>query len=303
MTVRKIVVVIPTMNHQGSIAHAIDGIPRKGLVSQGYEVHIVVMDGRSSDDTLSIARAKGAHTLIQRGSGRGAAVRQAFQLCDPRQVVPRVLELSGGLCSKFHDLAALLDSDYLILLDAESSNRPQDFLRMLTSLQGGADVVMGSRFLDATAMREVPPLDRLRNVLLSSAATLLFQQKCTDLCAPMWGFNARSLRKLQLESKHFELEAELFAESLRKGLRVKEIPLSHPYENDEHGATAFTTDIAIVLKLIESRFKDRGRRRSAGPVRVRVMPVHEPVTNRPVVTEPALRSVTDQVPLFPGEMT
>jgi dolichol-phosphate mannosyltransferase len=291
------------MNHQGNIAQAIDGIPRKGLVSQGYEVHVVVMDGRSSDGTLSIARDKGAHTLIQRGNGKGAAVRQAFELCDPRQVVPRVLELSGGLCSKFHDLAAMLDSDYLILLDAEGSYYPQDFLRMLSSLQGGADVVMGSRFLDPAVTRAVSPLDRFRNALLSGAATLLYQQRCTDLCAPLWGFNARSLRKLKLDSKHFELEAELFAESLRKGLKVREIPLSRGPENEEHRGTAFIADIAIVLKLIESRFKDHGRRQPAGPVRVKIMTVHEPATNRSTVPEPIHRSVADQVPLHPGEMT
>lgn len=254
MTASKIVVMIPALNEERSIGKVIDDIPRKELMNRGFEVRVVVVDGQSTDRTLAIAREKGAYVLVQRGKGKGLGVRQAIALCDPREVVPKVLALTGGLCAKFSDLASMLDAKYLIMIDADGTYPPRYIPDLISALEGGADVVMGSRFKGNIAEGAMTPLNHFGNIVLSDIATLLYQHPCTDLCTGMWGFNAHALRTLELDSKHFELEAELFAESVKKGLRLEEIPINYLPRAGETKLVPLKAGVTIMTKLMERRF-------------------------------------------------
>lgn len=254
MTAEKIVVMIPALNEEGSIGNVIDDIPREELMHRGLEVRVVVVDGKSTDRTLNIAREKGAYILVQKGRGKGVAVRQAIALCDPREVVPEVLALRGGLCSHFSDLASMLDAKYLIMLDADSTYPPRFILDVVSSLEQGADVVMGSRFLGEIKDGSMTRLNHFGNIVLSNVASMLYQKHCTDLCTGMWGFNGQALRMLELNSKHFELEAELFAESAKKGLRLEEIPITYLPRAGETKLVPLKAGYTIMTKLLERRF-------------------------------------------------
>jgi dolichol-phosphate hexosyltransferase len=254
VTASKIVVMIPALNEERSIGKVIDDIPRKELMSRGFEVRVVVVDGQSTDRTLAIAREKGAYVLVQKGRGKGLGVRQAIALCDPREVVPKVLALTGGLCAKFSDLASMLDAKYLIMIDADGTYPPRYIPDVISSLEAGADVVMGSRFKGNIAEGAMTPLNHFGNIVLSDIATLLYQHPCTDLCTGMWGFNAHALRTLELDSKHFELEAEMFAETVKKGLRLDEIPINYLPRAGETKLVPLKAGVTIMTKLMERRF-------------------------------------------------
>jgi dolichol-phosphate hexosyltransferase len=254
VTTEKIVVMIPALNEEGSIGSVIDDIPREELMQRGLEVRVVVVDGKSTDRTLEIAREKGAYILVQKGRGKGVAVREAIALCDPQEVVPEVLALRGGLCSHFSDLAAMLDAKYLIMLDADGTYPPRFILDTVTALENGADVVMGSRFLGEIREGSMTHLNHFGNIVLSNLASMLYQKPCSDLCTGMWGFSGQALRMLELNSKHFELEAELFAESAKKGLRITEIPITYLPRAGETKLVPLKAGFAIMNKLLERRF-------------------------------------------------
>ena len=254
MTASKIVVMIPALNEERSIGKVIDDIPRKELMNRGYEVRVVVVDGQSTDRTLAIAREKGAYVLGQKGRGKGLGVRQAIALCDPREVVPKVLALTGGLCAKFSDLASMLDAKYMIMIDADGTYPPRYIPDVISALEAGADVVMGSRFKGNIAEGAMTPLNHFGNIVLSDVATLLYQHPCTDLCTGMWGFNSHALRTLELDSKHFELEAEMFAETVKKGLRLEEISINYLPRAGETKLVPLKAGVTIMTKLLERRF-------------------------------------------------
>lgn len=254
MTASKIVVMIPALNEERSIGKVIDDIPRKELMNRGYEVRVVVVDGQSTDRTLAIAREKGAYVLVQKGRGKGLGVRQAIALCDPREVVPKVLALTGGLCAKFSDLASMLDAKYMIMIDADGTYPPRYIPDVISALEAGADVVMGSRFKGSIAEGAMTPLNHFGNIVLSDIATLLYQHPCTDLCTGMWGFNSHALRTLELDSKHFELEAEMFAETVKKGLHLEEIPINYLPRAGETKLVPLKAGVTIMTKLMERRF-------------------------------------------------
>jgi dolichol-phosphate mannosyltransferase len=254
VTANKVVVMIPALNEEESIGKVIDAVPRTELMARGFEVNVVVVDGRSTDRTLEIAREKGAYILVQKGKGKGVGVRQALAMCHPAETEPGALRSRADVCSDFSDLAAMLEAKYLIMLDADGTYPPMFILDMVNGLESGADVVMGSRLRGRIEAGAMTRLNHFGNILLSDFASLLYQQPCTDLCTGMWGFNGQALRKLELNSKHFELEAELFAESIKKGLRVEEIPVDYLRRIGQTKLVPLSAGWAIMTKLLERRF-------------------------------------------------
>lgn len=250
----KIVVIIPALNEEISIGRVIDDVPRRELLEKGYEVQVVVVDGNSTDRTRDIAREKGARILVQKGKGKGVGVREAIALCDPKEVVPEVLSLQSGRCYHLDNLSVFLDAKYVIMLDADGTYPPRHIIDFVKTLGSGADVVMGSRFLGEIADGAMTGLNHFGNIVLSDVASLLYQHQCTDLCTGMWGFTAQALRTLELDSRHFELEAELFAESLKKGLKVEEIAITYLPRRGETKLVPLKAGFAIFSKLLERRF-------------------------------------------------
>jgi dolichol-phosphate mannosyltransferase len=146
------------------------------------------------------------------------------------------------------------DAKYLIMLDADGTYPPEHILDIMEALEKGADVVMGSRFLGTIAEGAMTKLNQFGNTVLSDIASLLYQQRCTDLCTGMWGFNAKALEVLELDSRHFELEAELFAESSKKGLDIVEVPIAYLPRKGETKLVPLQAGFAILDKLLERRF-------------------------------------------------
>ena len=84
--------------------------------------NVLVIDGSSKDGTLQVAVENGAKIVLQDGRGKGQAIRQV---------------LSNDY----------LDSDALVLMDADGSMAAKEVPRFVEALNQGADVAKGSRFI------------------------------------------------------------------------------------------------------------------------------------------------------------
>jgi len=250
----KVVVMLPALNEEASIGKVIDNIPFKELREKGYDAIAVVVDGNSTDRTLEVARKKGAKVIVQKGRGKGMGVRQALALCRPPEVVPEVLAQKKGICQAVEDLSSMLDTKYLVMLDADGTYPPRHILDVIAALEEGAEVVMGSRLMGEIHEGAMTQLNRFGNTLLSDIASILYQRRCTDLCTGMWGFSSKALETLQLDSRHFELEAEMFAESAKKGLRIAEVPITYLPREGETKLVPLKAGFTILSKLLERRF-------------------------------------------------
>src|SRR2546425_2042099 len=74
----EVVVLLPALNEEQSVGRVIDRIPTDRLRSLGYDVAVWVVDGQSVDQTMEVARARGASTFVQTGNGKGNGMRQAL---------------------------------------------------------------------------------------------------------------------------------------------------------------------------------------------------------------------------------
>lgn len=240
---RSVVVLLPALNEEAAVGSVIDRVPFPALRHSGYAVGVWVVDGRSKDATLRIARERGANVFVQAGKGKGNGVRQAVDYLTGRP--------NDGMGDRLY-----------VMLDADGTYPPEQIDRLLAALEAGADVVLGSRFRGHIEDGAVTGLNRIGNRLLSALATLLFGVPVSDVCTGMWGFREGCLRTLDLEADGFDLEADLYSAACDAGARIVEIPVDYGRRIGEPKLIPLRNGVRIALRLLARRLN-----RPAAPAR------------------------------------
>ena len=197
---KQVAIIFPALNEEQTIEKVIAEVPLAELESRGYRADIVVVDNGSSDRTAQLATSSGARVITEPQKGKGRAVRKAFQ------------SVSG---------------EFVFMLDADYTYPATYIPQMLELLEGGYDVVLGSRLkgqIEDGAMRR---LNLVGNRLLALMANTLYGAGISDMCTGMWGFRAEVIRNLRLDAIGFELEANMLIEITRKGYRIGELPIRY----------------------------------------------------------------------------
>jgi len=253
---RKVLVMVPALNEEETIGDVIDTVPWRELADIGFATEVLVVDGRSEDRTAIISKSRGAKVLCQNGKGKGVGVRQAFSLSHPQQVVLNVLSAREGVDVALETMRSFLDSKYVIMIDADGTYPCEHIIDVVKALDKGNDVVMGSRFLGKIAEGAMTRLNYVGNLVLSTAASVMFMHPTSDLCTGLWGFRTTALRSLALDSKGFDLEAEIFAQAVKSGLRIAEIPIEYYPRKGETKLVPIKSGVVIMRKLVERRVLD-----------------------------------------------
>jgi glycosyltransferase involved in cell wall biosynthesis len=151
----KVSVVIPTLNEARNLPHVFAKLPA-GL----HEV--IIVDGRSVDDTVATARELRPDVRIVRQNrcGKGNALACGF-------------EAATG--------------DIVVMVDADGSADPAEIPQFVQALVNGADFAKGTRFADGGGSCDITRLRHLGNRMLSGLVNTLCRTKYSDLC---YGYNA-----------------------------------------------------------------------------------------------------------------
>ncbi len=159
-----------------------------------------VVDGGSTDATVRVATALGATVILQKGAGKGDALRQAFE----------------------GDHAG----DIIVAMDADGSNRPEEVPQIIAAIVNGADIVKGSRFLKGGGSTDLSYIRKIGNKLFTFIVNHAWSGEYTDLCYGFMAFRQDALQKLMpsLESANFQIETEICIKAQKLGLKVVEIP-------------------------------------------------------------------------------
>jgi len=121
-------VVIPTLNKARNLPHVFERMPID-------VAEVIVVDGHSTDDTVTVARALWPDVVVvqQAGRGKGDALACGFRAAR---------------------------GDIIVMLDADGSTDPAEIPRFVAALLTGADFVSSSPTLgisyDASARRRPP---------------------------------------------------------------------------------------------------------------------------------------------------
>ena len=204
---KKLIVMLPALNEEKAIKKTVNEVPFTELALRGWEVKILVIDGRSVDSTVKIAQSLGCDILVQRGEkGKGVGVREGFEL---------------ALSESF---------EALVMLDVDGTYSPKDMTKLLDSLENNKnDIVIGSRLRGSLSPDSMSRLNYLGNHLLTWLAVVLHGPYISDLCTGYWCFKKDAIKTIfpYLNSIRFEIEAEMYAAASTNNLKIDEVPISY----------------------------------------------------------------------------
>jgi len=224
---KSLTVLLPALDEEDGIGEVMDSLPWQTIKASGYRTKILVVDGHSKDSTRRIAEQKGAKVLIQNGIGKGFAVRRGLEEAD---------------------------SDFLVMMDADGTYPAGEIPTFLKLLENGADVVMGSRMLGRIEKGAMSDMNRAGNRILSFMASMIYGEKTSDVCTGMWGLNRKAIETLRLNSTGFEIEAEMFAQAVKAGLTIHEVPVSYSRRLGTAKLSSLNCGFKIALKLLRKKF-------------------------------------------------
>ncbi|MFW5922628.1 MAG: S-layer glycoprotein N-glycosyltransferase AglJ [Halodesulfurarchaeum sp.] len=198
----EVCVLIPTLNEAETIGDVIEGLRSAGLDN------ILVIDGDSTDDTVEIAESAGARVMVQSGSGKGQAVREAIE----------------------H-----VESEYVLMLDGDGTYAPEQAERLLEPLRSGrADHVVGNRFADMEA-GAMTRLNKVGNRLFNGVFKRVHGEDHGDILSGYRAFTRDSFDRMHLQAEGFGIETEIAVECVKRGLEVAVVPITYrarPAESD-----------------------------------------------------------------------
>jgi glycosyltransferase involved in cell wall biosynthesis len=190
---------------------------------------IILVDGHSKDNTVTVARSCRPDIRIvhQGGMGKGNALACGF---------------------------AAARGDIIVTLDADGSAMPEEIPRFVEPLRQGADFAKGSRFLPGGGSADITALRKGGNFALVRLVNMLFRTRYTDLCYGFNAFWAHCLSKLEVNSDGFEVESLLNIRAARARLNVAEVPSFEP--GRLHGLSNLKawSDGLRVLRTVLSEF-------------------------------------------------
>jgi len=196
-----ITIIVPVKDEEEGLKYLLEDYNRSKIQDFFVVRFIFVVDIRTTDSSKKIASKFSDCIVDQRDStGKGSAVRQA------------VLKWKNDPTQK------------IIFLDADGSYSFNSVIKILQTLEEGADVVSGSRFLSDSGRPEgMSRLHNFGNKALSFFSSIRNGRKISDLCTGLWGFKGEALQNLNLTSRGFDLEAEIAGLARRNKLKHVEV--------------------------------------------------------------------------------
>jgi dolichol-phosphate mannosyltransferase len=193
-------VVIATLNEEEGIGPTLEELQR--VLGSSY---VVVVDGKSVDRTIEIAKNMGVDVLLQEGKGKGDAMFQGFQQ------LPQAAR-------------------YIVFTDADFTYPAEYVPKMLEVLEHDDSVgmVVGNRFggehnLDKSSTNSF----YIGNRLLAFAQHVINGVKLDDPLSGLRVVRAEILQRWKPKSKGFDVEAELNSFVDREGYKIIEIPIDY----------------------------------------------------------------------------
>ena len=165
---------------------------------------ILVVDGKSTDRTVEIAKNMGAHVIFQDGLGKGDALAKAIKHVD-------------------------LTVDYVVIADADYTYPAEYVPKMIQILEKNPDVgmVCGNRFSGYLDLKGLNGFFYLGNRLIAFTHNLLNGVSLADPLTGLRVVRARILRSWKVKSKGFDVEVELNHHVEREGFGIMEVPIKY----------------------------------------------------------------------------
>ena len=228
----RISLIIPAFEEADRIAGTLSTVNSelRSSLQKSDDIEVIVVDDGSNDATSEIARQAGADVVIrlEENKGKGAAIRAGVQ------------EANGSVVA---------------FTDADLAYNPRQVVKLVTLVESGYDMVVGSRQHIET--KNLVRAGRFREVggrLINIATSGILLGHYRDTQCGLKAFKSQVAKSLfdagTLDG--FSFDVELFHLAERWDLSLKEIPVE--VENSQRSSvSAFRDGVFLLLDLIRIR--------------------------------------------------
>jgi glycosyltransferase involved in cell wall biosynthesis len=235
-------VIVPTLDEAPNIATVL-----RRLLHAAPAAHALVVDDGSADGTPEIverlaAELPGRIQLVRRTgpAGLGPAYRFGFD---------------AGLAAGF---------DVLVEMDADLSHDPFDLPALLEAIDDGADLAIGSRYVDGGLTVGWPKRREALSRIGGWYARRVLRSKVRDITSGYRAYRADLLRSIDLESvgtMGYGFQIEMTHRAEQAGARIREVPIV--FRERTAGASKMSPAIVGEALLMVPRLAARDRRAPA----------------------------------------
>ena len=204
---------LPTYNERDNVEPMLHALADKG-------VRVLVIDDNSPDGTGEIAER-----LARRLDYIDVLHRDRKEGLGPAYLAGFSRALADG-------------AEFVLEMDCDFSHSPDDVPRLLAAAREGADLVIGSRYVDGGSIGNWGFVRRLVSVGGSLYARILLGAPVRDLTGGFKCYRRRVLETIDLSaihSKGYAFQIETTYRALRAGFHVVEIPI-HFVDREEGGS-------------------------------------------------------------------
>jgi dolichol-phosphate mannosyltransferase len=198
------VVCLPTYDERENLEPMVRSLRELG-------VDVLVIDDNSPDGTGQLAEA-----LAEELDGVGVLHREHKEGLGPAYVAGFRHVLAG-------------DADLILQIDCDFSHDPADVPRLIEAAAGGADVVLGSRYVPGGRVENWGLIRRFVSAGGSLYARVLLGVGVRDLTGGFKCFRRTVLETIDLDaisSRGYAFQIETTYRALRAGFRVAEVPIT-----------------------------------------------------------------------------
>lgn len=189
---------MPAFNEEKYIAKTIIGCGK-------YVDKVVVVDDGSSDATAEIAKALGATVISHpKNRGYGAALQTIFRT------------------------AREMNADSMVIIDSDGQHNPVEIPKLLEPLNNGADLVIGSRFLNGNG-DNIPPYRKVGMKVLDEATNFVGGIHVSDTQSGFRAYGKKAIEKIRFKGNDMSAGSEILMQIKDHDLKFEEVEIHCNY--------------------------------------------------------------------------
>jgi len=208
----KFSIIVPVYNEEKTISVILDKLLKVNLK---LKREIIIVNDGSTDNSKEVVedyikswpRKEKFKLINKENGGKGSAIKKGIKFCT---------------------------GDIISIQDADLEYNPEDYRKLIQPIiEGKEKVVYGSRFL-----KKHKPRYRIYffgNKFLTLLTKILYNAEITDMETCYKVFRADVIKNIEIQANHFDIEPEITARILKRGIKIREIPISYNPRSIEEG--------------------------------------------------------------------
>lgn len=222
---------IPAFNEEHSIAHIV-------IEAQKYADTIIVCDDGSTDLTAQIAKRLGADVIVHDGNcGYGAAIKSLFK---------RALEFGA---------------DVLVTLDGDGQHDASEIPQVIRPIiEGNADLVIGSRFIESKGTSEMPFYRKVGAKLITKMVNGSSKDRVSDSQSGFRAYNRQALECLNISEVGMGASVQILMAAKQHNLKITEVSSTCKYENGDISTSTenpVTHGAGLTMSIVKLFIEDK----------------------------------------------